>query len=135
MVLINQVGPTLAQRDTWKRMVGITLAYARLVGLRALDQHRINGWRLSWPYEQNDIGPTPFVDVGPTKLPTKCQRWPNKWLLSGYYISYFLRNFEVEDEWKKIEYWYTITGIISFMLSLQNILFQIIFNYAIKINS
>ena len=31
-----------------------------------------------WPDEQNDIGLTSFVVVGPTKLPTKCQRWPNK---------------------------------------------------------
>ena len=35
-------------------------------------------WQLSWPDEQNDIGLTSFVDVGPTKLPTKCQLWPNK---------------------------------------------------------
>ena len=52
------------RRDTWKRMVGITLAYAGLVGLRTLDQHRTNGWQLSWPDEQNDIGLTSFVDVG-----------------------------------------------------------------------
>ena len=78
MVPINHVGPTLAQRNIWKRMVDITLAYAGLVGLRALDQHRTNGWQLSWPDEQNVIGLTPFVDVGPTKLPTKCQCWPNK---------------------------------------------------------
>ena len=31
-----------------------------------------NGWQLSWPDEQNDIGLTSFLDVGPTKLPTKC---------------------------------------------------------------
>ena len=43
-----------------------------------LDQHRINGWQFSWPDEHNDIGLTSFVDVGPTKLQTKCQRWPNK---------------------------------------------------------
>ena len=42
-----------------------------------------NGWQLRWPDEQNDIMLTSFVDVGPTKLPTKCQRWSNKWLLSG----------------------------------------------------
>ena len=42
------------------------------------DQHLTNGWQLSWPDEQNDIGLTSFVDVGPTKLPTKCQRWPNE---------------------------------------------------------
>ena len=83
MLPINHVVPTLAKRDTWKRMVGITLAYAGLVELRALDQHRTNGWQWSWPDEQNDIGLTSFVDVGPTKLPTKCQRWPNNWLLSG----------------------------------------------------
>ena len=59
-------------------MIGITLAYAGLVGLRALDQHRTNGWQLSLPDEQNDIGLTSFVDVGPTKLPTKCKRLPNK---------------------------------------------------------
>ena len=35
-------------------------------------------WQLSWPDDQNDIGLTSFVDVVPTKLPTKCQRWPNK---------------------------------------------------------
>ena len=55
---INHVGPTLAKRDTGKRLVGITLAYAGLVGLRALDQHRTNGWQLSWPDEQYDIGLT-----------------------------------------------------------------------------
>ena len=71
MVPINHVGPTLAQRDTWNRMVGITLAYAGFVGLRALDQHRTNGWQLSWPDEQNDIGLTSLVDVGSTKLPDK----------------------------------------------------------------
>ena len=48
-------------------MVGIKLAYAGLV-----DQHRTNGWQLSWPDEKNDIELTSFVDVGPTKLPTKC---------------------------------------------------------------
>ena len=36
-------------------MVGITLAYEGLVGLRALDQHRTNGWQFSWPDEQNVI--------------------------------------------------------------------------------
>ena len=41
-------------------MVGITLAYAGLAELRALDQHRTNGWQLSWPDEQNDIGLTSF---------------------------------------------------------------------------
>ena len=46
MVLINHVGTTLAQRDTWKWMVGITSAYAGLVGLRTLDQHRTNGWQI-----------------------------------------------------------------------------------------
>ena len=74
MVPINHVGQTLAVRDTCKRVVGITLAYEGLVGLPAFDQHRTNGWQLSWPDEQNDIGLTSFVDVGPTKLPTKCQR-------------------------------------------------------------
>ena len=76
MVPINHVGPTLAQRDTWKRMVGITLAYAGLVGLRTLDQHRTNRWQLCRHDDQNDIGLTSFVDVEPKKLPTKCQRWP-----------------------------------------------------------
>ena len=61
----------MIERD---RLVGITLAYAGLVGLRALDQHRTNGWQLSLPDEQNDIGLTSFVNFGPTKLPTKCQR-------------------------------------------------------------
>ena len=49
-------------------MVGIMLAYARLVGLRALDQHRTNRWQLSRPHEQNDIGPTHVI----------CQRRANK---------------------------------------------------------
>ena len=51
-------------------MVGITLAHAGLVGLRALGQHRTNLWQLSQPDEQNDIEPTSFVNVGPTKMPT-----------------------------------------------------------------
>ena len=66
LVASTLVGPALSQRDTWKRMVGITLAYAGLVE----------------PDGQNDLGPTLFVNVGPTKLQTKCQRWSNKWLLS-----------------------------------------------------
>ena len=51
-----------------------------LVGLRALDLHRNNHWQLRWLYEQNDIEPTLFVkvDVGPTILPTKCQRRSNE---------------------------------------------------------
>ena len=56
-------------------MVGIALTYTGLVGLRALDQHRTNRWQLSRPDEQNDIGRTTFVNFGPTKLPTNCQRW------------------------------------------------------------
>ena len=44
-------------------IVGITLANAGLVGLRALDQHRINGWQLRWPDEQNDMELTSFVDA------------------------------------------------------------------------
>ena len=54
-----------------------------LFGLRALEQHRTNRSQLGRPYEQDDIGSTSFVNVGPTKLPTKCQRWPNELLLSG----------------------------------------------------
>ena len=52
MVPITVDGPTLAQCDTWKRMVGITLAHAGLVELQALDQHRTNGWQLRWLDEQ-----------------------------------------------------------------------------------
>ena len=70
MVHIYHVGPTLAQRDTSKRMVGITLANTGLVRLRALDQHRTNGWQLSWPDEQNDIGLMSFVD----KMPALAQQ-------------------------------------------------------------
>ena len=76
------------------RRVGITLAYAGCVGLRAVDQHRTNGCHLSWSDEQNEIGLTSFVHVGPTKLPTNCQRWSNKWLLSGYILlSVLFENF------------------------------------------
>ena len=35
--------------------VGITLAYAGIFVLRAVDQHRTNRWQLSRPDEQNDI--------------------------------------------------------------------------------
>ena len=59
-------------------MVGITLAYAGLVELRALGQRQTNGWQLSRTDEQNDLGPTLFVNVRPTKLQTKYQRWSNK---------------------------------------------------------
>ena len=60
---LNHVGPTLAQRDNWKRMVGIMLAYAGLGWLRALDHN--------------------FVNAGPTK----CQRWLNEWLLYGFSLT------------------------------------------------
>ena len=39
---LNHARPTLAQRDTLKRMVGITLAYAALVRLRSLDLNKKN---------------------------------------------------------------------------------------------
>ena len=44
-----------------------------LFGLRALDQHRNNRSQLGRPDEQNDIRPTSFVNVGPTK----CQQNAN----------------------------------------------------------
>ena len=59
-------------------MVGIALAYAGLVGLRELDQHGKNRWQLRWADKHNDVAPMSFVNVGPEKLPTKCQRWPNE---------------------------------------------------------
>lgn len=52
-------------------MVGITLSYAGLVGLSALDQHRTNVRQLSWPDVQNDIEITASVDLESTKLPIK----------------------------------------------------------------
>ena len=75
MVSLNHVEPTLAQRD------GITLAYIGLVGRRALNRSRplaIDEIDENWPDEQNDIGPTSFVNVGPAELQTKCQRLPNE---------------------------------------------------------
>ena len=36
----NHIWLTLAKRNTWKRMVGIMLAYAWLVVLKTLNQHR-----------------------------------------------------------------------------------------------
>ena len=82
LVAWYHVGPKLAKRDTWTKTIGITLAYAGIVGLWALGQLRINRWRLSRPDVQNNIGPRSFVNIGPTILPTKYQRWPNEWLLS-----------------------------------------------------
>ena len=78
-----------AQRDTWKRMVGITLAYAGLnfwatgVGATSNQPLAVTCIYVSRSDEQNDIGPTSFVNVVPTKLPTKSQRWSNEPLLSG----------------------------------------------------
>ena len=57
-------------------MVGITLAYVGLIELRALDQHRNNSLQLSRPDEQNDIGPTSFVNVGPTKMQKRANVGP-----------------------------------------------------------
>ena len=68
---MHHIGPTLAQSDTWNRNVGITLAYAGLVGLRSLAQHQTNGWQFSWPDEQNDIGLPSFLDVRPKKTANK----------------------------------------------------------------
>ena len=48
------------------------LAYAGLVGLRGLDQHRTNRWQVRWTVEQNDVGLISFVNVGRNKMPTKC---------------------------------------------------------------
>ena len=73
MVLINRVGPTLAQRG---RMVCITLGYAGFVGLRALDQHRNNGWQLSWP---NMLNAHDFHSLqGCIKLFCLKKEWVNK---------------------------------------------------------
>ena len=62
---LNHVEPTLTQRRYLKQngwhMQGL------ISGLRALDQHRTNRWKIK-----------SFVNVGPTKLPTKCQRLPNE---------------------------------------------------------
>ena len=60
MAPINHVGPMLAQRDGW-HYVGICRAC--LLGNGRWTNLKTNGWRLSWPYEQNDIGLTSFVDV------------------------------------------------------------------------
>ena len=62
------------------------------------------GNELSWPDEKNDIGLTSFVGVGPTKLPTKCQRWPNtilerEWLALRWHMQGFL----VYGRWTNIE--------------------------------
>ena len=46
--------------------------YAVLVGLRTLDQHRINRLQVRRTDEQNDIRPTSFVNVESKTLPTKC---------------------------------------------------------------
>ena len=62
-------------------MVGITLAYAGLVGLRTLNQHRTNDWQLSWSEEQNDIGPTHLSTSGQENCQQNTQRLPNEWLL------------------------------------------------------
>ena len=78
-----RVGQTLAQRNTWKRMVGITLAYA--------DQHRTDGWQWSWPDEQNDIVLKSFVDVGPTKLPTLAQQMIAIWVMPQHINSCWLQ--------------------------------------------
>ena len=76
---LNHVGPTLPQHEIRKRMVGITLANAGLVGLRALDQNRTNRWQLS------------IITFGQRHLSTSdqqnCQqnanqRWLNEALLS-----------------------------------------------------
>ena len=42
----------------------ITLAYARLVGLNTLDQHRTIRWQLRRTEEQNNIEPLSFIIVG-----------------------------------------------------------------------
>ena len=79
-----------------RKRFGITLAYAGHVGLRTLDQHRTTGWQLSWSDEQNDIGLTSFVDVGPTKLPTKCQRRSTKLMICYLGMgSYFIKSASV----------------------------------------
>ena len=51
----NHIWLTLAKRNTWKRMVGIMLAYAWLVVLKTLNEHRTNRWQLRRPDEQNDV--------------------------------------------------------------------------------
>ena len=58
----------------------MSLAYAGLLGLKTMDQHRTNRWQSRWGDEQNVVEPTSFVNVGPTILPTKCERSPNKLL-------------------------------------------------------
>ena len=71
--------------------------------------------RVSRPDEQNDIQPTSFVNVWPTKLPTKCQRWPNELLLSGL-VSF---HFKIVD---KHMYMCTVLAVLPFDVYLRQLI-------------
>ena len=89
----TNVGPTRYSEREWLalrwHMQGL------LDALRALGQPRTNSWQLSWPDEQNDIGPTSFVNVGPTKLSTKYKLWATEWLLLGTNLASAFPNLKV----------------------------------------
>ena len=82
---------SLDQRDIWKLMVctKLRLAYARLVVLRALGQHRNNPWQLRRSDEQNDI--VSFVNVGANNtannMPTLAKRMTALWDTSIFSLS------------------------------------------------
>ena len=74
------------------------MAYARLVGLRALDRHRTNRWQLSRPDEQNDTGLMPFVIFGSTILERNVDVDPTNWsyvdspeIEAGFIIQFFVK--------------------------------------------
>ena len=45
------------------RMKFMQIHASKFSCVRALDQHRTNRWQLSRPDDQNEIGPTSFVNV------------------------------------------------------------------------
>ena len=113
---INHVGPTLAQRDTWKRMVGIALAYAGFVGLRALDQHRTNGWQFKlarWAkwHRANVICRRGAIKTA-DKMPALDQQMIAIWVLSTLLIFLVCRVFHY-DKTKTQTFWNISIFLIS----------------------
>ena len=77
---MNHVGPTLQFliEGGWHH-VSICIT---------LHQYGIKHWQLRWTYAQIYVEPMPFLKVGPTILPSKCQHMNAVWEVTKFSSAY-----------------------------------------------
>ena len=81
-----------------------------LLGLGSMTDIEPTVSKLRWADEQNYVELTSFVNVEPTILPTKCQCWPNDWLLSGHAAHKESLSFSDLFTQSRVHLWYRCAG-------------------------